>query len=112
MNPYRFKRRIELQQRTITVDKLGNERKSFMSWGKLWSDIKTVRGQEYYGAAQEKQNNVMRFIVRHSKTLDAFLHAEKTSFEIIFEGITYDVVDAINDDNLNLTITIIAEGRV
>jgi len=111
-NPSRFKRRIELQERTLTLGPLQNEIESYTSWGKLWCDIKTIRGREYLDANTEKQEIVTRFIVRHSKTLERFMQAEKTYFEIIYKGVTYDVKDAVNDDDLNLTITIMAEGRV
>ena len=112
MNPARFKHRIELFRRTLTVDEMMQEIEKYESWGKLWAAIKTIKGTEYIGAAQEKQNKTTRFIVRHSKSLEQFLHTEKTSFEIIYKGVTYDVKDAMNDDEMNITVTIIAEGRV
>lgn len=112
MNPARFRRRIELFQRTTTTDALLQEIETYESWGKLWADIKTMKGAEYIGAAQEKQNKTTRFIVRYAKSIERFLQSEKTSFEILFKGVTYDVKDAMNDDEMNKTVTIIAEGRV
>ena len=112
MNPARFRHRIELFQRISTVDDLLQEIEAYESWGKLWADIKTIKGSEYIEAAQEQQNKTTRFIVRYSKSLEQFLQAEKTSFEIIYKGVTYDVKDAMNDDEMNKTVTIVAEGRV
>ena len=112
MNPARFRHRIELFKRSTTVDDLLQEIETYESVGKLWADIKTLKGSEYIGAAQEKQNKMTRFIVRYSKSIEQFLQTEKTSFEILFKGVTYDVKDAMNDDEMNKTVTIIAEGRV
>ena len=112
MNPTRFKHRIELFQRTTIIDELLQETETYESWGKLWADIKTIKGTEYIAAAQEKQNKTVRFVVRYSKPLERLLQADKTSFEIVYKSVTYDVKDAMNDDEMNKTVTIIAEGRV
>lgn len=112
MNPARFKHRVELFRRITIVDEMMQEIESYESWSKPWADIKTVKGSEYIEAAQEKQNKTVRFVVRYSKSLERFLQTEKTSFEVVFKGVTYDVKDAVNDDEMNITVTIIAEGRV
>lgn len=96
----------------LTVDDLLQEIEDFENYGQYWSMIKTVKGSEYIAAAQEKFEKTVRFVVRYSKSLEDFINAEKTSFEIIHKGIKYDVKDAYNDDEMNVKVTIIAEGRV
>jgi len=112
LNPSRFRHRIELFQRTTSTDNLLQEIEVYVSYGKLWADIKTIRGQQYLEAGHEGQNKTTRFIIRESKTLEQFMQSDKTSFEIEFKGVRYDVRDAMNDDELNKTVTIVAEGRV
>lgn len=112
MNPSRFRHRIELLERKIAKDDLMQEIETYESWSKLWADVKTTKGSEYINAAQEQQKVVTRFIVRYSKTLSEFVNQQKTGFQIVFKSIVYDVIDVINDDELNKTFTIIAEGRV
>lgn len=112
MDPARFNKRILVRQRTIVVDELLQEIEGFEDYGKYWSMIKTVKGSEYIDAAQEQFEKTIRFIVRYSKSLNAFIAAEKTSFEINYKGVVYDVKSAVNDDEMNKTVTIIAEGRV
>jgi SPP1 family predicted phage head-tail adaptor len=94
------------------VDELLQEIESYTDYGKYWAMIKTVKGNEYISAAQEKFEKTVRFVVLYSKTLEDFINAEKTSFEIVYKGITYDVKDANNDDEMNVKVTIIAESRV
>lgn len=112
MNPSRFRHRIELLERKITKDNLMQEVKTYESWSKLWADVKTTKGSDYVNAAQEQQKIITRFIVRYSKTLDQFIREQKTSFQVIFKDVTYEVTDVINDDEMNKTFTILAEGRV
>lgn len=94
------------------MDELLQEIESYSDYGNYWAMIKTVKGSEYISAAQEQFEKTVRFVIRYSKSLDVFIDTEKTSFEIVYKGITYDVKDAVNDDEMNNTVTIVAEGRV
>ena len=107
-----YRHKILIRQRTIIVDDLLQEIESYQDYGKYFAMIKTVKGNEYIGAAQEQFEKTVRFVVRYSKSLDAFITAEKTSFEINYKGVVYDAKSAVNDDEMNNTVTIIAEGRV
>jgi len=107
-----YRHKILIRQRTLIVDDLLQEIETYTDYGNYWAMIKTVKGSEYINAAQEQFEKTVRFIIRYSKSLDALIATEKTSFEIVYKGVTYDVKDAVNDDEMNNTVTIIAEGRV
>lgn len=106
-----FRHRISIFKRTIEKDELFQEIEKFEEVCKLWSMIKTIKGQETVNA-DTSTINTSRFIVRYSKFLEDLFKEEKTSFEIHYKGITYDVKSVINDDEMNETFTIIAEGRL
>lgn len=109
----RFNKRITLWGPVVVQDEIGNEVESFEEIVTLWSMVKTTKGSEYFAAAQTNSVNTVRFVVRYSKSLEEIFNRETSKFEIEYKGIRYDVQGApINDDELNKTYTIIAEGRL
>ena len=107
-----YRHKILLRQRVIITDDLLQEIESFQDYGSYWAMVKTARNNEVFSARQEQLEVQKRYVVKYSKSLDAFINAEKTSFEIIHNGITYDVKEAIDDNDMHETITIFVEGRV
>lgn len=108
----RFNKRISVHGPTVTKDDIGNETETFGELCQLWSMVKTTKGSEYAAAAQTNTEHVTRFVVRYSRTLDALFSENKTRIEILYKNVAYDVKSIINDDELNATFTIIAEGRL
>ncbi|KGR89042.1 phage head closure protein [Lysinibacillus odysseyi] len=106
-----YRHRILIRKRTTTVDELLQEIEVFEDYGYYWAMTKTLKGSEFIAAAKEQTENTVRFVVRYAKSLDEFIAAEKTTFEVVHNGITYDVQSAMNDDFINQTVTIVAEGR-
>lgn len=108
----RFNKRISIWGPTVTQDDIGNEIESFGELCKVWSMVKTTKGSEYPAAAQTNTVNVTRFVVRYSEALRDLFDEKKTKIELRYKGVNYDVKSIINDDELNITYTIIAEGRM
>jgi len=107
-----YRNRILIRRRVLTQDDLLQEIETFEDYGRYWARIITVHGREYFAAAQEKQNNTSRFIIKYSTTLEQLIQSDKTSFEIEYKNNVYDVKDVYNDNELDLTVTIVAEARV
>lgn len=107
-----FRHKILIRKRIITTDDIMQEIDDYEDYAKPWAMIKTIKGSELMSASQEQTENTTRFVIKYSRSLDEFITAEKTSFVIVHKGVTYDVKDAINDDELNETVTILAKGRV
>ncbi|OMF70508.1 phage head closure protein [Paenibacillus glucanolyticus] len=111
INSGRFNKRISFWGPVVTEDDIGNEIETFGELCKAWSMVKTTKGSEYSGAAQTNTVNVVRFVVRYSKSLRDLFTVYKTKIEVRYKNVPYDVKSIINDDEMNKTFTIIAEGR-
>lgn len=108
----RFNKKISIFGPVVTQDEIGNEIESFGEICKRWSMVKTTKGSEYSAAAQTNSENTVRFVVRYSSFLQDLFASKKTKLEIMYKSVSYDIKSIINDDELNKTFTIIAEGRM
>jgi len=108
----RFNKRVSIWGPMITQDEIGNEIETFGEICTVWAMVKTLKGSEYAAAAQTNTVHITRFVVRYSKPLDDLFCEHGTRIELRYKGKKYDVKSIINDDELNETFTIIAEGRV
>ncbi|MCK1987161.1 MULTISPECIES: phage head closure protein [Lysinibacillus] len=106
-----YRHRISICKRILTKDALLQEIETFEDYGRYWAMIKTLKGSEIMGAGREQTKVEKRFVIKYAKSLDEFINTENTSFVIVQNEIVYDVKSAINDDDMNITITIVAEGR-
>lgn len=106
-----YRHRILIRKRTLTTDELLQEIETFEDYGRYWAMIKTLKGSELMEAGREQTKVEKRFVVKYAKSLDGFINDEHTTFEVVQNGISYDVKSAINDDDMNATVTIVAEGR-
>lgn len=112
-NSGRFNKRIKIWGPTVQTDDIGNEIESFGEICGVWAMVKTTKGSEYFAAGQTVSLNTVRFVVRYSDFLDGVFRMETSKFEIEYKGNRYDVQgNPINDDEMNKTFTIIAEGRL
>lgn len=105
INSGRLRHQITIQKPTIEKDELGQEKETVWSDHiKVWSDIKTLQGREYIAAAAVKAERTTRFIVRYTPEIDE-------TMRIIYKGKVYTIVEPpINDNELEKTLTIIAES--
>lgn len=106
-----YRHRIIIQQRIITQDELLQDIEEYIEWGKPWAMIKTSKNDESISAGQESTQYSKRFVIKYSASLQGFIDGEHTSFEVVHKGIIYNVKEAVNDNDLNETITIYCEGR-
>lgn len=106
-----FRHRISIWKRSIIVDELMQEIEMYEEVTKRWAMIKTLKGSEVVNGDTSSVNTV-RFVIHYSKFLRDIFAEQKTSFEIHYKGVIYDVKSLINDDEMNKTFTIVAEGRL
>ena len=107
-----YRHRISLRKRTLTTDELLQEIETFEDYGRYWAMIKTLKGSEIMDAGREQTKVEKRYVLRYSKSLDEFINNEHTTFEVVHNGVVYDVKSSINDDDKNITVTIVVEGRL
>jgi len=107
----RFNKRVSLHGPVVRGDEIGNQIEQHDELIRVWAMIKTLKGSEYYAAAQTNAVYVTRFVVRYSKQLEALLQQHKTKIEIHYKQVVYDIQSVINDDEMNQTFTILTKGR-
>ncbi len=69
---------------------------------KVGAMIKTMQGREYIQAATTNNENTSRFVIRYTKGL----HED---MRIRFRGRIFEIESIINDDEENVTLTIIVK---
>jgi len=107
-----YRNKILLRQRVVVQDELLQDIEDYADYGTFWAMVKTSKNNETIVAGQESTKIQKRYVLKYSSRLDDFINAEKTSFEVVHNGIIYDVKEAIDDNDLHDTITIYVEGRV
>lgn len=106
-----YRHRILIRKRTLTTDELLQEIETFEDYGRYWAMIKMLKGSEIMDAGREQTKVEKRYVLKYAKSLDEFIGSEHTSFEVVQNGVVYDVKSALNDDDMNNTVTIVVEGR-
>lgn len=112
MNPGLFRHRITFQQ----YDENATNEKGFpLEEDQRWRDIKTVwamiktdsnvRYREFYEAAADHSEKIIRFIVRYTKEINK-------KMRILHKGRTFNIIAVVNDDELDKTLTVIAKEVV
>lgn len=106
-----FRNKILLLRRSTVTDELLQEIETTEDFGYYWAMVKTNRNQHVINDGQDQTQYNKRYVIKYTKRLDDFINADHTNFEIVDGGITYDVLEAINDNDLNSTITVYVRGR-
>lgn len=67
---------------------------------KVYAMVKPVSAREYHAAKASQTENVTRFVIRYKKDID-------DSMKVIYNGRKFEIESIINDDDKNITLTII-----
>ncbi len=109
MNPGLFRHRITFQQYDENaVNENGFPLEESQRWQDVktvWAMIKTLRGREYYEAATTQNENTVRFVVRYTVGITP-------DMRIQYKGRTFEILSVINDDERDVTMTIVAKEVV
>lgn len=104
-----FDKKIKLMKRTITKDELRQEIETFQTYVIAWAMIRTIKSSEAIKAGNLSSLKETRFVMRYSKKLAHLIDEDLTHFKIEWRGQSYEVKSAVNDDEANKTVTIVAE---
>lgn len=105
-----FREKILLRRRTVIQDELLQDIETYEDWGSYFAMVKTLTNRERIEVGQEQLMYTKRYVIKYAKSLDKFIESDQASFEIVHKGITCEVKEAVNDNDLNKTITILAFG--
>lgn len=90
-----YNKKIEIQLLSETDDDIGQGVPTWNTLFSPWAEISTLKGREYYEAAQTNSEKDVIFKIRYSKQLADKLTSE---LRIVYNGLIYDIND-INDVN-------------
>lgn len=106
MNPGLFRHRITFQQYDENaVNENGFPLEDSQRWTDVktvWAMIKTLQGREYYEAAATQNENTVRFVIRYTSGITP-------DMRIKYKDRAFEILSVINDDERNITLTIIAK---
>jgi SPP1 family predicted phage head-tail adaptor len=109
MNPGLFHHRITFQQYDENATNENGfpleEDQRWQDVKTVWAMIKTLRGREYYEAATTQNENTVRFVIRYTTCINP-------DMRIKYKERTFEILSVINDDERNITLTIIAKEVV
>jgi SPP1 family predicted phage head-tail adaptor len=96
-----FRHRITFQEFGETTDSDGFSIQDWKDVKTVWAMIKTIQGREFYQAAAVQAENTTRFVTRYTTGIN-------NKMRIKYGERIFDIVaPPINDDEKNITLTII-----
>lgn len=105
-----YRERITVQRLINNVDRIRQQVEQYETVQSFWAMVKTSSNREQIREGTEHFEIDKRFVVRYNGELMNILNSERNTFVILHEDIRYDVKEAINDNELNETITIRLRG--
>ncbi|WP_026078454.1 phage head closure protein [Saccharococcus caldoxylosilyticus] len=109
MNPGLFRHRITFQQYDENATNENGfpleEDQRWQDVKTVWAMIKTLQGREYYEAATTQNENTVRFVIRYTSGINP-------DMRIKYKDRKFEILSVINDDEQNITLTIIAKEVV
>jgi SPP1 family predicted phage head-tail adaptor len=105
MNPGLFRHRITFQEFIETTNENGFPVQEWIDVKTAWAMIKTLQGREYYEAATTQNENNVRFVIRYTSGINP-------DMRIKYKDRAFEILSVINDDERNITLTIIAKEVV
>ncbi|WP_124728807.1 phage head closure protein [Staphylospora marina] len=100
-----FRHRITFQEYVTTEDELGQQIGQWVDVHTCWAAIKTIQGREYVAAGAERNEGMIRFVVRYTPGISP-------TMRISYKGRIFDINFVVNDDERNKTMTIFATEQV
>ncbi|MED4787492.1 phage head closure protein [Bacillus atrophaeus] len=99
-------KRISFLDYTETTNDEGFEINGWTKVATVWAAVKTLQGREYIAAATIQAERTTRFIIRYSKRMESVLN---NKMRVKYHGREFEIKSIINDNEANVTFTIIGE---
>lgn len=105
-----FRERIEVSRLINTVDRIRQQVESYEPVGTFWAMVKSYSNRERIDEGTEHFEIDKRFVIKYNRELLDIINENNNTFVVLHRGIMYDVKEAVNDNQLNKTITIRLRG--
>lgn len=101
LNAAELNKKIKLRSKTgDTVDSDGYNIPGEIVEIPVWAKIKTLQSKEYFDAKAVQSENTTVFVIRYRKDMNE-------DMVILFKDRQFEIISLINDDEKNITYTII-----
>jgi len=107
MNPGELNKRIEILSIGQIFDEEGYSTEGEIVYKKLWSKVVNVSSKEYSQAKANQTENITKFVVRYNK-----LYELTNDMFIRYNDKRFNIESVINDEEKNITLTIIGRSVV
>jgi len=106
LNAAELNKKIKLRSKTgDTVDSDGYNIPGEIVEIPVWAKIKTLQSKEYFDAKAVQSENTTVFVIRYRKDMNE-------DMVILFKDRQFEIISLINDDEKNITYTIIGREVV
>ncbi|WP_371017387.1 phage head closure protein [Pseudalkalibacillus sp. JSM 102089] len=96
----KYNKRISIQVKGEGKDKDGYPIKDWQDVVKVWANVRTISAKEYFQSKQMKSEKTAQFQFRYREGL----HED---MRIVYKDRNYEIESIINDNEENITLTII-----
>lgn len=103
-----FRHRITFVQPAGGTDEYGFPVTEPTEYVKVWAKLRTLKGRTFYEAAKTNMQHNREFTIRYTKKLEDGVRPK--DLQLVWKGITHDIVSIENDDGLNKTMTVVAKA--
>ena len=105
MRAGRLRHRLVLQSKTITRDSYGAAIVAWATQATVWGSIEPLSGRELSAQSQQQAEATVRIVLRYYSGLDE-------TWRISHGGKYYDIVNTINQDMRNHTLTLLCRQGI
>lgn len=86
INAGQFDQRITIQQRSASVDALGQESTSWSTLATVWAKARPTRGRDLFAAGQQQATIDVLFCIRYRVDVDP------ATCRVLWNSVPYDIV--------------------
>lgn len=108
MNPGELRHRITFVKPAGGKDEDGFPITTPQVYVKVWAKLRTLKGRTFYVAAQNNMEHNREFTIRYNRKLDDEVRPK--NLQVVWKGITHDIVSIENDDGLHKTMTVVVKA--
>lgn len=88
LDPAEMDQRVQLQQRSVTQDAVGQDTITWSTTATVWAQVQALRGREFFAAAQVQQEQTLKVRIRYRAGIDA-------TWRLLWRGVAHDIIGVV-----------------